>query len=873
MHDRYLQAKPLAMKALELAPETREAWLDQHCAGDADLRAEVDWLIAAAHTGSDDPLAPGWLPAGWPQADIAPLHEGARIDASQAGQYRILRLLGEGGMGVVYLAERDDGNARQLVALKLLASTGPQGARLAQRMAGERRILASLQHPNIAHLLDGGSTGDGQPFIAMEYVEGERIDRWCQARALPLRERVALFLKVCAAVEHAHQRLVIHRDLKPANILVTPEGEPKLLDFGIARLVEANTPAEPTGTAHRALTLAYASPEHIAGRPLTTATDVWSLGIVLYELLAGARPHQAMESGHLLPDAIVSGEIRPPSSAAHTGSPDADRNARTISKAVGKIPADIDAIVLKALRHAPEHRYPSVAALSEDLRRFLESRPVSARRGHALYRLRRFAWRQRWPLAAASVLLLLGAGFVFERERQLQQVIAERGKAQALAGFMIELFANADPSRSRGEQITVREVLDRGAIDLRARSDLPPDVRADLLMAMAEANHGLALDASAEPLYREALELKRRTGTPLELARLQMKLAHVYAQQGRNADAIRIHREAQTGLSADDPEQFVELTRHRVRELRNEGLAGTRSAAAMAVDLEKVLATLVEPTDKTLAIIRSDALAALADARQHTQEFDLALAAHAESVALLERHSKDSPVTLLTARANHATLMLDIDLERGIKMLEQLDVDYVKLIGENTLSRAVNLNQLSVGYSRVKRDVDAVRVSGMAVAVARKTTGADNRLYLQLAVGHAIGLRSLGRREESAALLREVLPELRKRSAPGVDAVNLAYALSALARVLMDKGKDQNPAQARDLASEAEAVLLPHAGDYLVVYDGVIDPLVRSLALLGEHRQAAAAMARYATLLDARGEPAESPWRANLAELRKAHGQ
>src|SRR5690606_25343102 len=194
--------------------------------------------------------------------------------------------------------------------------------------------------------------------------------------------------------------------------------------------------------------------------------------------------------------------------------------------------------------------------------------------------------------AAASVLLLLAGGFVFERERQLRQVTAERSKAQALAGFMTELFANANPARAQGEQITVREVLDRGAIDLRARTDLPPDVRADLLLAMAEANHGLALDAAAEPLFREALEIKRRTSTPAELSRLMMKLAHVYAQQGRNADAIQLHREAQASLSPDNPEERVERIRHRVRELRNEELAGTRSASDMAQDLEEVLDTL-----------------------------------------------------------------------------------------------------------------------------------------------------------------------------------------------------------------------------------------------------------------------------------------
>lgn len=866
MQSRYQQAKTLAMEALELAPGAREAWITQRCAGDTGLRAEVDWMIAAAQTGAGDPTIPAWI-----RPATAPLQEGARVDAAQPGRYRILRLLGEGGMGVVYLAERDDGEAPRQVALKLLAGAGAHGASLARRMARERRILGTLQHPNIAHLLDGGSTGDGRPFIALEYVEGERIDRWCQERALPLRERVALFLKVCAAVEHAHQRLVIHRDLKPANILVTSQGEPKLLDFGIARLIEEHAPAEPTGTAHRALTLAYASPEHVAGKPLTTATDVWSLGIVLYELLAGARPHQAMESGHLLADAIVSGEIRPPSSAPLTGNREADDSARTTSHAVGRIPGDIDAIVLKALRHAPEQRYPSVAALSEDLRRFLQSRPVSARRGHALYRLRRFAWRQRWPLAAASMLLFLAGGFLFERERQLQQVTAERTKAQALAGFMIELFANADPSRSRGEQITVREVLDRGAIDLRARTDLPPEIRADLLLAMAEANSGLALGSAAEPLFREALQLKRPTGTPLELARLQMKLAHVHTQQGRNADAIRIHREVQASLSPDDPEEFAERTRHRVRELRNEGLAGTRSPADMAVQLEDVLATLGKPTDRTMALIRADALSGLAEARRQTREFDRSLAAYEESVALHALHSKDNPLVLLTERANQAALVLDIDVERGIGLFEQINADYVKLIGENTLSRAVYLNQLSVGYARANRDEDAAEASGLAVDVAREISSADNRLYLQLAVGHALRLRGLKRFVESEALLREVLPGLRARSGPGVDAVNLAYALSALARVVMDQGHD--PAQARDLATEAEAVLLPHAGDYLVVYDGVIDPLVRSLTALGDRRQASAAVLRYENLLDASNEPAGSRWRDSVAKLKKAASQ
>lgn len=860
MQDRYLQAKALAMEALELAPEAREAWLGQRIGDDAALRAEVDWLIASAHTGPDDPLAPGW-----PLAGTAPLHEGTRIDASQAGQYRILRLLGEGGMGVVYLAERDDGNARQLVALKLLASAGPQGARLARRMLEERRILASLQHPNIAHLLDGGTTGDGQPFIALEYVEGERIDQWCQARALPLRERVALFLKVCAAVEHAHQRLVIHRDLKPANILVTAEGEPKLLDFGIARLVEADAPADPTGTAHRALTLAYASPEHVAGTPLTTATDVWSLGIVLYELLAGTRPHQAMESGHLLPDAIVSGHIRPPSHAPHTGNHDADRTARTISQAVGRIPADIDAIVLKALRHAPEQRYPSVAALSDDLRRFLQSRPVSARRGHALYRMRRFAWRRRWPLAAASVLVLLGAGFLFERERQLEQVTAEREKALALAGFMTELFANADPSRSRGEQITVREVLDRGATGLRARTDLPASTRGDLLESVADAYIGLQLEQDALPLLQEVLDLREASSAPpVDIAALLSKISEQQAQQGENVLAVASSRRGQALLDRDDPAQDRQWLGLRAMELRSEDLMGAAPATDIIAEVRELLPALAASDDPQARLYELNALETLASAQQRSGDLDAAIATERKAVDMAPAVHGDRPDALLTMRLNLSTLVLLKDPQAGIDMLLELDRDYVQLIGEKTVQRAVLLNQLSVGYTRLEDIAKSLDASGQAVDIARESAHGDNRMYLQLAVGHAMTLGRVGRRDEGIALLREVLPLLEARSAPGVDAVNHAYALAALGHMLMDS---RQLASAIDAFARAEQIGLPHAGDVMVVYYNALSGLVEARAALGDTAAARTAIAGYRTLLDTLKLSDDAHWRTSLDTL------
>lgn len=892
MSDRYRQAKTIAMDALEQPAANRTAWLATRCAGDDALRREAEWLLAAADTDSGDHLAGHGPPSGiaLPPLDAGtrinaaepeqyrilrllgeasistlPLDAGARIDAAQPGQYRILRLLGEGGMGMVYLAERDDGGSRQSVALKLLGGGVTRRDLLTARMAEERRILALLNHPNIAHLLDGGFTADGQPFIAMEYVEGKRIDTWCEARALPLHARLRLFRKVCAAVEHAHQRLVIHRDLKPANILVSADGEPKLLDFGIARLVEDAEGSDPTRTAHRALTPAYASPEHVEGKPLTTATDVWSLGIVLYELLTGLRPHQAVAE-HQLPGAILSGDIRPPSARPRTGTPATNRPADATASVVGRIPADIDAIVLKALRTDPAQRYPSVAALSDDIRRFLESRPVLARRGHALYRLRRFAVRHRWRTAAAAVALLALGGYLLDRNRQLQDLTAERNKAQALSGFMTDLFANADPSQSRGEQVTVREVLDRGAIDLRKRTDLPGGVRADLLLAMGNAYDGLQLTQAALPMLEESLQLKRAAGaSPLEASAVLGRIANLHANAGENDKAIAAAREGQALLSPDNPAQFSAWAGLHAQELRNMDLKGDMAPIALIAALQDFLASLSASNDPELALVRIDALQALANTQHRTGNLDAALRTQEQAVAQVEKQRGEHPAEVLTARTNLGTMLLEKDLKAGLAMLEAVDRDYVRLIGDVTGPRAILLNQIGVGYSRTNDQEAALRYQTKATQVARQAVGTGNRLYLQLAVAEAGTLTRLSRNAEAEVLLREVLPRLAERSAPGVDAVNHAYALAALAQTLLKSG---NAGDALGFARKAEEVVLPHAsGGFMIVYDNAMRALVQALRETGDTASAHAAVARYRTLLDERKEPADSRWRKTIEHL------
>ncbi|HEX5306342.1 MAG TPA: serine/threonine-protein kinase, partial [Dyella sp.] len=274
---RYARAKPIAFAALELDATQRAHYVGTACGGDEALRDEVLWMLEAAEDTSDAPLL-------LPLLGDLPDASGSSVAGAGACQYRLIRQLGEGGMGVVYLAERviDEGTpeeVRQHVALKFINTGSLLAPGVRRRFAEERRILGSLSHPGIAHLIDGGSTRDGRPFLALEYVQGERIDEWCERQQLSLRRRVVLFLKVCAAVRHAHERLVIHRDIKPANILVTADGEPKLLDFGIARLLDqvGGVASAQTMTMQRALTLAYASPEQVRGEPLGTRADVWSL--------------------------------------------------------------------------------------------------------------------------------------------------------------------------------------------------------------------------------------------------------------------------------------------------------------------------------------------------------------------------------------------------------------------------------------------------------------------------------------------------------------------------------------------------------------------------------------------------------------------
>jgi non-specific serine/threonine protein kinase/serine/threonine-protein kinase len=420
--ERWQRLEELFHSALERAPPERAAWLEAACSGDVELRREIDALLAAHETGDLDFTRAAAAADAFKVLEqrAARLAEGRRI-----GQYRVVRELGRGGMGRVYLAARADQTFEKLVAIKVV-DRGLDTEEVVHRFESERQILARLEHPNITRILDGGATPDGLLFLVMDYVDGEPIDQYCDSQRLDCSARLRLFQGVCAAVQYAHQHLIIHRDIKPANVLVTRDGVPRLLDFGIAKLLGQDLPTEEaTRTVARRLTPEYASPEQVRGEVLTTASDVYSLGVLLYRLLCGQSPYRARgASATALEQAICDEQPERPSSAALPLAGQRGRDQRR------QLQGDLDNIVLMALRKEPGRRYASVEQFSQDLSRHLASLPVVARADTAGYRAGKFLRRHwRGVSATAAIIALLAAGIV-GTSWQARVARAERTRAQ-----------------------------------------------------------------------------------------------------------------------------------------------------------------------------------------------------------------------------------------------------------------------------------------------------------------------------------------------------------------------------------------------------------------------------------------------------------
>jgi serine/threonine-protein kinase len=749
---RWTAVQTLFDAALDLPPAERDTFLRDACGDDSDLYREVASLLNIEVHSLLRGLA---LDAVDVSAVLS--REGERV-----GPYRIEKEIGRGGMGAVFLAERADGAFEQTVALKLV-KRGMDSDAVLRRFEQERQILARLQNPGIARLLDGGLATDGRPYFAMEVVEGEPITAYCDARALNVDDRLALFERVCDAVAYAHRNLVVHRDLKPSNILVTTDGEVKLLDFGIARLLEADGPGL-TWSGLRPMTPEYAAPEQVRGQAITTATDVYALGALLYELLTGRRPHALVDRDlQSIEKAICEAEPERPSLAVgrtvsatagdgvHTVTPAGVSHARgtTPDRLRRQLSGDLDTITLKALRKEPERRYGSADALAADLRRYRDGIPVKARRSTVGYRVRKYVMRHRAGVAAtAAAVALLAAviGFYTARltaERDRAQL--EATKAAEVAEFLQGIFEVSDPSVAKGETVTARELLDEGAARVERELVGQPEVQAEMMSVMGRVYVNLGLHEDAHRLHEQALNLRRATygERSAPVAASLYDLGWVRALQGDfpaaeslHIDALALRRDL---LEPDHPDVLASLG-EVARVYRSQGRYP--EAESLYVDILQVRRS--NPT---------------------TSPSDLANAMFSRG-SLHQQLQRDEEAMALFSEA--------IDLMRTVEPRDELNLTRM-------------LNSTAVLHAQHGNSAEAEALFREALEVRRAYLGDSSKSVAQSLGNFSTFLHDMGKIDEAEVYAHQAIASYGK--AVGEDHPDYAYGLTALAAVRVSQGR------------------------------------------------------------------------------------
>lgn len=548
--DQWQALSPYLDRALSLSREERARWLEALRAENPVLAGQLQQLLNLHQAAEQKGLleTSPTLPPGI-----------AGLAGQTLGAYKLISLIGQGGMGTVWLAERSDGRFQRKAAIKFL-SVALAGRSGEGRFKREGAILGRLSDPHIAELLDAGVTATGQPYLVLEYVEGEPIDRYCDARKLSVEARLRLFLDVLDAVAHAHANLIVHRDIKPPNVLVSKDGQVKLLDFGIAKLLQGEGPegaATLTREGGAPLTPEYAAPEQVTGGPVTTATDVYALGVLLYLVLtgqhpAGPGPHSPV---HLL-KAIIETEPRRPSEVVASQTSQALAGAAnrgiTTDKLRRYLRGDLDTIVAKALKKNPQERYGSVTALAGDLGRYLRNQPISARPDTMAYRAAKFVRRHRTAVVLATLAIIATvAGLVGTlmqartARQQRDMALRERDRANRITGFMTNMFKVSDPYQARGSSVTAREILDTAAQQIETGLAKDPEAQAHMMYVMGEVYDNLGLTSQAKSLVARAADLQRKVlgaEDPETLTSLSL-MSVILLEEGHSAEAEKLQRE------------------------------------------------------------------------------------------------------------------------------------------------------------------------------------------------------------------------------------------------------------------------------------------------------------------------------------------
>ncbi len=790
--DHWELAQSIFLATLERTPTDRAGFLEEACAGDPELLDRVSKLLAA-HTddGCFDRLLAGLAP---------PLTAGVAPSAppEQIGAYRVIREIGRGGMGTVFLAERADGQFEHRVALKILRLDLPD-ENLHRRFLAERQILAHLDHPHIARLLDGGVSVNGRPYFVMEHVEGEPIDTYCDRHRLSLVERLDLFRSVCNAVHHAHRHLVIHRDLKPTNILVTEEGTVKLLDFGIAKLLDEDVMPQTIAVTRSGMWLMtpdYASPEQVSGEAVTTASDVYQLGILLYELVTGHRPYQLPNRSLPEVSRIICNTTPPkPSTAVHRVASIAHGDGTTVEitpQSVGqarrtsserlrrRLQGDLDNVILLALRKEPERRYGSVEQFSEDVRRYLAKLPVSARRDTILYRTATFVRRNRAGTAAALAGLLLVLGFGIAMALQALRLARERDKAEHIASFLVELFEVSDPDQARGESITAREILDSGSERIRTELEGEPGIQATMMDVIGRVYTNLGLFGEAAPLLEDALTLRRRAPNPVDadVASSLHSLGVLSLEKGEYETAEELFRQALTTRGA----VHGDLHLHVAESLAglasaldgkgefSEALEVSREAMAMRRDLFGEVHPEVAESTNDLALLLFKT-GVHDEAERH---FRAALAMRREL------HGELHPALAVTMTNLAWLLRARLDFEAAETLLREALAMRRDLYGERHPHVARSLSSLADLLVEREQYGAAEPLAREALAIRQELFGHDHHLVAPDLASLATILYEKGEVQEAEDLYRESI-------AIGNEG-NAARTLSRLGTLKKDQG-------------------------------------------------------------------------------------
>ncbi len=812
---RWKQLRELYDQVVDTPPADREAVIRRVCRGDEDLAADLRTLFEPG--GEAEALFDGII------SDAAATLLEPSLDGARIGPYEIVSELGEGGMGAVYLADRVDGQFEQRVALKII-KPGMNTELFLQRFRAERQILARLQHPNIARLLDGGVDDEGRPYFALEYVEGKPIDRYCDDHGLGFEQRLRLFEDVCRAVSYAHANLVVHRDIKPAHILVDEDGHVRLLDFGIAKVIE-DEPTEPglTQIGVRAMTPEYASPEQVRGEAIGTATDVYSLGIVLYELLTGVRPYDFERFTPAEIERVVC-ETDPPRPSSRVGSvrsasvdtvpprlrPGGSREKSPSGGSLWRrrLRGDVDVICLKALQKEPARRYSSVEALHEDIRRNLAGLPVLARPDSLSYRTGKFAARNKGWLSVAAVVI---AGFMafgayhFARladERDRARVEAD--KAEQVASFLRELFEVSDPSASRGETITALELLDQGAARVERTLAQQPEVRASMMRLIGDVYRTLGLFSQARPLLEQALADHRSVfGTQnLEVAETEITLGTLLQDMGELGGAESLMRrglETRRRLLGEEDPLVIEALSLLAFLLETRG--DTVAAEEMARRVLALTRSSLPANDPRVA----EATAELGGMLRREGRLDEAEPLLRQALEAQRALGTDYDLAVASTARNLASLLRDRRTPEASEEAEVLYEEAIairrRILGEVHPEVAVAINSYAMLLDR-EGDIDG------AIGEYRALLGILEQIYdgphpsvAAIYSNLAAALRARGEHDESALMYSLSIRMVDQVMAE--DHPDRAYARVGLGALYVEQGRFD---EAEDLLRQALAI-------------------------------------------------------------------